>query len=74
MRPIRVDFHRLAIKEYDDATNWYTERSPSTARRFKDAVEDAMLRISESPDSLPPMSGPYRWVRVQRFQYILVFR
>ena len=69
-----VDFHRLALKEYDEACQWYAERSPDTAGRFKEAVDAAIRRISEAPESLPQTSGPYRWVRVQRFRYILVFR
>ena len=71
---MRIEFHRLALKEFDDACTWYKERSPATADRFKDAVEKAILRVSQGPDSLPKLTGAYRWVRVARFQYILVFQ
>ena len=74
MGKINVEFHRLAMKDYDDAFRYYAERSARTAQRFKDAVDEATRRISERPESFPRMSGPYRWVRVQRFRYILVFR
>jgi len=74
MPSVNVEFHRLADKDYDEALKHYSERSPDTAQRFKEAVDAAVHRISQAPDSLPPMSGPYRWVRVQRFRYILVFR
>jgi len=74
MPTIKVEFHRLAEKDYDDAFKYYAERSAETALRFKEAVDAAVRRIAQAPESLPRMSGPYRWVRVQRFRYILVFR
>jgi toxin ParE1/3/4 len=74
MTVAKVEFHRLAEKDYDDAVNWYVKRSPSTSQRFKDAVDRAVLRIANKPESLPRMFGHYRWVRVQRYPYILVFR
>ncbi len=74
MTAVKIEFHRLAEKDYDDAYNWYAERSEETALRFKDAVNEAVLRIVEGPESFPRISGDYRRVRVQRFRYILVFR
>jgi toxin ParE1/3/4 len=74
MPAIRVEFHRLALNDYDEACKWYSERSAETKQRFKAAVEAAVLRICDGPDLLPLFSNGYRWVRVQRFRYILVFR
>jgi plasmid stabilization system protein ParE len=75
MATLKTEFHRLADREYEEAFNYYAERSPETAQRFKNAVDAAVQRIvSQGPDSLPRYSGPNRWVRVQRFRYILVFR
>jgi plasmid stabilization system protein ParE len=74
MPAVKVEFHRLADKEYEEAFNYYAERSPETAQRFKNAVDAAVRRIADGPELLPLMSGPNRWVRVQRFRYILVFR
>lgn len=74
MPAIKVEFHRLADKEYEEAFKYYAERSPDTAQRFKEAVDAAVRRIAEAPESMPRMSGPNRWVRVHRFRYILVFR
>jgi plasmid stabilization system protein ParE len=74
MPMVKVVFHRLALKEYDEARRWYANRSTRAAQRFKEAVDEAMVRIAEAPESLPRMSGPYRWARVRRFRCILVFR
>jgi toxin ParE1/3/4 len=74
MRTGKVEFHRLAREEYDAAVKWYAARSASAAGEFKGAVREAVLRISERPESLARFSGPYRWTRVRRFPYILVCR
>ena len=70
----KVEFHRLALKEYDDACKWYAERSDIAEQRFEPVVDAAVSRISDSPESLAQFPSGYRWVRVQRFRYILVFR
>jgi toxin ParE1/3/4 len=74
MAAVRVEFHAAALIEFDGAVAWYAERSQSAAERFKVAVADAAARISERPDAFPRLLGEYRWIRVRRFQYILVFR
>jgi len=68
-----VSFNRLAIKDYREAREWYAARSPATAVRFIDAVDAAVQRIREAPDSLPVISGKYRRVRVEKFPHVLIF-
>jgi plasmid stabilization system protein ParE len=74
MSTMKVEFHRLALKDYDNAFKWYEDHSPDTARRFKVAVDEAVIRISKSPELWPQISGQYRWIRVKGFRYMLVFR
>jgi toxin ParE1/3/4 len=74
MATVRVEFHRFAEKDYDDAYDWYSERSAGAALRFKDPVNEAVRRIADGPGSFPRISGDYRRVRIQRFPYILVYR
>ena len=74
MPAVKVEFHRLALKEYDGACKWYADRSVDAEMRFRQAVDEATVRIAEGPESLPRLSGFYRRIRVQRFPYILVFR
>lgn len=69
-----VIFHRLAAREYREARNWYAARSKTVAERFRLAVGNAVDRIAVEEDALPILSGQYRWVRVRRFPYILIFR
>jgi toxin ParE1/3/4 len=74
MPAANVEFHRLARKDYDDGFDWFAARSIATAQRFKLAVDEAVRRIVDAPLSLPKLSGEYRWVRVTRFPYMIVFR
>jgi plasmid stabilization system protein ParE len=74
MSPVTVIFHRLALREYQDACQWYARRSPQAAQRFIDAVSRAVQAIAAAPSQWPVYRGPYRWVRTQRFPYLLYYR
>ncbi|MCE5266332.1 MAG: type II toxin-antitoxin system RelE/ParE family toxin [Planctomycetaceae bacterium] len=69
-----VVFHRLAAREYRFARDWYRQRSTEVAERFKEAVDRATDRIATRGDCLPVFARGYRYVRVNRFPYVLVFR
>ena len=70
---IEVSFHRLAAKELREAHAWYFVRDPDVAVRFLYAIDAAILRIRNDPDSQPVDLKSFRWVRVRRFPYRLVF-
>jgi plasmid stabilization system protein ParE len=38
-----------ADQEFADAALYYSEESPSAARKFKEAVEDALRQIAQNP-------------------------
>jgi plasmid stabilization system protein ParE len=69
-----VIFHGLAAKEYLAASRWYAARSTDAAVAFHAAVELALERIANNAEALPGLFGKYRYVRVRRFPYVLVFR
>jgi hypothetical protein len=69
-----VDFHRLAAREYRLARQWYARRSNRAGARFRLNVEHCLQRISKNAESLPTLIAPYRYVRVGRFPYLLIFR
>jgi len=74
MPTLSVIFHRLAAREYRLARDWYRERSAEVAERFCVAVDRAITRIATDRDEFPILTGQYRYVRVGRFPYVLVFR
>jgi plasmid stabilization system protein ParE len=69
-----VIFHRLALTEYRRAIAAYRRQDVDVARRFVSVVEDAADRIDQNPPIGSPCFGPYRWVRVRRFPYLLYYR
>ncbi len=68
-----VSFNRLAIKDYREAREYYAARSPDTAVRFIEAIDAAVTRILQAPESLPVVSGKYRRVRVEKFPHSLIY-
>ena len=71
--PIRVVFHRLAAKEARAAEAWYASRSSEVAQRFRLAVLDAAQRVADQVAVHPIGTTKFRYVRVNRFPYRLVF-
>ena len=74
MPGVRVVFHRLAAREYRCARDWYADRAAKAAENFRIAVDQAVSRISSDSEFLPKLGPVYRWVRVRRFPYVLIFR
>ncbi len=70
---ITVSFHRLAAEELRKAHAWYATRDSGVADRFQKAVDDAVTRICQDPDAQPALLKHFRWVRVRRFPYRLIF-
>ena len=69
-----VVFHRLAAREYCSARDWYADRAVEAAENFRLAVDRAVSRISSQSESLPKLGPVYRFARVRRFPYVLIFR
>jgi hypothetical protein len=70
---IPVAFHRLAAREFRESIRWYRERSLVASVRFKTAVDMAVDRIARDPLSLPIERQHFRWARVKRFPYRVIF-
>jgi mRNA-degrading endonuclease RelE of RelBE toxin-antitoxin system len=68
-----IRFHRLASRELRSALAWYRDRDLDIAIRFQAAVETAIERIKFDPDSHPLERSRFRWVRVRRFPYRVIF-
>jgi toxin ParE1/3/4 len=74
MPTVRLLFHRLAAREYRLARDWYRERSVEVAQRFVLAVDRALDRVAADTESLPVVTGTYRYARISGFPYVLVVR
>jgi toxin ParE1/3/4 len=67
-------FHDLASREYRKALDRYRGYSPRVFERFLKAVSDAMVKIEDDPNQWPIFREPYRWVKLQKFPYVIYFR
>jgi hypothetical protein len=70
---VAVVFHRLAAKEARTARKWYEQRSPEAAERFHAAVVHATGKIREDVGTHPVGKSQFRYVRVGRFPYCLIY-
>lgn len=69
-----VIFHRLASKEYLKARRWYVkEGGEQLGERFCREVDEAVEQIARSPESWPIFRMRYRWLRLDRFPYVLYY-
>jgi plasmid stabilization system protein ParE len=71
---MRVRLHPEARAELRDARRWYYERSPLSATAFAHAVDNAVTRISEAPNSFPLADHGTRKFILQRFPFNLFYR
>lgn len=70
---MRWDFHPEALEEYREAALYYTDREPSVALRFVEAVEDAIRRILEMPFAWRALDDEVRRCLTHRFPYGVLF-
>ncbi len=66
-------FHEDARTEFDEAADFYGMERASLGLAFVAAVEAAVARVCEYPDSCPIIRGRVRKVRVRRFPYSVMY-
>jgi plasmid stabilization system protein ParE len=71
---MRVRLHPEARAELRDARRWYYERSPLSATAFAHAVDNAVARIREAPNSFPLADHGTRKFILQRFPFNICYR
>lgn len=69
----RVGFHPDAKREMREAADFYDLERPGLGTEFLDAVEQAMRRTIEHPESSPVVLGQVRKCTVSRFPYSVVY-
>lgn len=68
-----VSFHEDARTEFDEAASFYAMETASLGLAFVDAVEHAVARACDYPDSCSIVRGRVRTMRVHRFPYSVVY-
>lgn len=67
------DFHPEALAEYEAAAAYYREHDPDLQLRFIEAIEDAIVRILESPTSWRVIDDGIRRYIAHVFPYGILY-
>ena len=67
-------FREIAEAELGDAIAYYDGIDSGLALRFQDAIDSALLQISEYPESYQIVHADLRRGKVDRFPHVLYYR
>ena len=68
-----VTFSSAARAELIEAQDWYEGEAPGLGRRFREAIDAVVGRMSENPRQFPEVFRSTRRALVRRFPYALFF-
>ncbi len=69
-----IEYLSGARADFDEAFDWYAERSVGAAIRFASAVEVALEAVVKDPDRFPRVSGGCAYCALRRYPFRIVFR
>jgi plasmid stabilization system protein ParE len=62
-----VRFRPLARQELEEAIGWYERQQAGLGIEFKEAVDQMLTRIAETPGRFRPLRGEVRRALLRRF-------
>ena len=68
-----VEFHAAARSEFDEAFDWYAQRSHGAAIAFASEVEAAVEKISADPERFAKTYAGCRYCPLARFPYCVIY-
>lgn len=66
-------FNQAALLEYQEAAEWYRDRSFQAAERFINEVETAIQEICADPERYQPIGEGVRVFRLKRFPFRIYY-
>ena len=72
-RGLNFEFHRDAAIEAREAADWYAERSPVAAQRYKSELLRVQHSIELHPQSWTPYLHGTRCLKLEHFPFALVY-
>jgi plasmid stabilization system protein ParE len=72
--PALVIFSSIAIRELEQSSDWYEDRSIGLGKRFVKTVSDTLLTTSTAPEAFPKSKGYFREVVIKDFPFIIIYR
>lgn len=70
---MRLEFSKDALDEYKDAARYYAGKDPLLGQRFIEAVEEALVRVLESPMRWRTIDNGIRRCMTHVFPYGIVY-
>jgi plasmid stabilization system protein ParE len=70
----RIQFDQRARAEVREADRFYSAISPALARRFAEALEEAVTIIGRDPMMWPMVAPGLRRHVLKRFPYVILYR
>lgn len=68
-----VPVHPEGSQEYEDAVEWYHERSPTAAERFRQAIRSRLDEVAQAPQRCPRLDEDHHFALVERSPYFIVY-
>ena len=63
----------IAIKELEESSDWYEERSVGLGRRFVNTIRQTLILTSQNPEAFPKTKKHFRETVVSDFPFIIVY-
>jgi hypothetical protein len=70
---MQVRIHELAVKELDEAIDWYDLQSGGLGKRFKEAVVENVNKIRKNPGWFLIEKGQIHKAYIPKFPYKILF-
>ena len=71
---MNLEIHPLALREYEDAADWYVNISDRLASRFTSEVEETLTAIRRHPEQFARLDSIHYLCLLSRFPYYVVHR
>ena len=68
-----VDFDAAARVEFDNAFDWYAQRSPGAAIGFASEVDAAIDLVAAAPERFPETNAGCRSCALHRYPYRVIY-
>lgn len=70
---MKIKIHELAVKEFDDAIDWYELQSKGLGKRFKKTVMSQIQKIKRNPGWFLNEADDIYKAYVPKFPYKILF-
>ncbi len=69
----QITYRPVASEEYEEAINWYSERSKIAAEKFIKAIDEKLDSIGRNPKQYKNLFKNYYEVSTRKYPYSIVY-